>query len=170
MIQRMLGAALFNVHTFEEVERDTGATLQAAFVVILVSIASGIGAIGISDRNVVVLIVVGIINGIFQWAIWSYLTYFIGTNFFSTPQTHATVGQLARTVGFAQSPGILAVLGIIPALGGAILFLLAVWKFVAVVVAVRQALDYDSTLRALGVVLIGFVIILIVNFIIALLL
>jgi hypothetical protein len=41
--------------------------------------------------------------------------------------------------------------------GGIIVLVVSVWMFVAMVIAVRQALDYTSTLRAIGVVLLGFI-------------
>ena len=34
----------------------------------------------------------------------------------------------------------------------------AIWMMVAMIVAVRQALDYESTWRAIGVVVIGFLV------------
>ena len=105
------------------------------------------------------------IAGIVQWAIWAFITYFIGTTIFKTPDTHADWGQLARTTGFAQAPGVFRIFGIIPVIGGFLVLVASIWQLVAMVIAVRQALDYDTTLRAVGVVLVGFVIVLIVNLI-----
>ena len=45
MLGRMLGAARLKVDTFEDVEHDRGATLQALAVVIIVAIATGIGGL-----------------------------------------------------------------------------------------------------------------------------
>jgi hypothetical protein len=86
------------------------------------------------------------------------LTFFIGTKLLPTPQTHADWGQLARVLGFAQSPGLLRVLGVVPLLGPLVFFITGVWTLIAVVIAVRQALDYTSTLRAVGVCIIGWVV------------
>ena len=79
MIERMLGAARFDVKTYEEVEHDLNATLQALIVVLIVSVATGIGAIGlgnIGDNNVNagVALIIGIIVGLIQWAIWAGIT------------------------------------------------------------------------------------------------
>jgi hypothetical protein len=92
------------------------------------------------------------------WFIWAFLTYFIGTRLLPEPQTKADYGELLRTIGFSSSPGVLRVLGIIPALGGILNFLIGIWMLVAMVIAVRQALDYKSTWRAVGVCLIGWII------------
>jgi len=152
MVDRMIRAARLNVSAYEEVEADTGATLQAMWVVVIVSVASGIGLLGTGgDFGRLIL---GVVLGVAQWAILALATYWIGTGLLRTPETHATWGELARTTGFAQSPGILRVFGFIPGLGF-IFFAVSLWQFAAMVIAVRQALDYRSTWRAVGVVAIA---------------
>ena len=156
MVDRMLGAARLKVGTYEEVEADTGATLQAMWVVVIVSVASGIGLLGTGgDFGRLIL---GVVLGVAQWAILALATYWIGTGLLRTPETHATWGELARTTGFAQSPGILRIFGFIPGLGF-IFFAVSLWQFAAMVIAVRQALDYSSTWRAVGVVAIAFILV-----------
>ena len=154
LVGRMLGAAQLKVSTYEEVEADTKATGQAALVVVIVAIATGIGTFGTSG---VPGFIAGIVVGLIGWALWAWIIYFIGTTFFRTPETHANWGQLARTLGFAQSPGVLKVFGVMPVFGGLIYSLISIWQLVAMVVAVRQALDYRSTWRAVGVVVVGFI-------------
>jgi hypothetical protein len=157
MLARMLGAARLNVHTFEEVESDSGATMQAMIVVILVSIAGAIGGLTGGPLG----LIAGLIFGLIQWAAWAGVTFFIGTTIFKTPETHADWGQLARTTGFAQTPGLLKVLSFLPAVGPLIFLVASIWQLVTMVIAVRQALDYQSTWRAVGVVVIGFLIVVI---------
>ena len=62
---------------------------------------------------------------------------------------------MLRTIGFSSSPGLIRVLGFVPGLGGMVFFVASIWMLVAMVIAVRQALDYTSTLRAIGVCVIG---------------
>jgi hypothetical protein len=162
MLNRMLGAARLDPHTFEEVEADTSATLQAAAVVVIVAIATGIGSIGLGQRGIATAVVVGVLQGLITWVVWAFATYLIGTKLFPTPTTHASWGQLARTIGFAQTPGLLRVLGFIPVLGVIITIASYVWQFLAMLVAVRQALDYESTWRAFAVVLVGFLIVVVI--------
>ena len=157
MLARMLGAARLNVHTFEDVENDSAATKQAMIVVIMVSIAGAIGGLSGGPLG----LIAGLVFGLIQWAAWAGVTYLIGTTILKTPETHADWGQLARTTGFAQTPGLLKVLSFLPAVGPVIFLVASIWQLVAMVIAVRQALDYQSTGRAIGVVVIGFLIVVI---------
>ncbi len=158
MPERMVGAALLKVDTFEDVEHDRSATLQAALVVVLVAISSGIGGLLTADAGVVGLLF-GIGRGVLGWAVWAGVTWVIGTTVLRTPETQADWGQMARGTGFAQTPGIFTILTVIPGVGGLIGLILLVWQLAAMVVAVRQSLDYTSTWRAFFVVLIGFIIV-----------
>ena len=152
---RIIRAAKLDVSLYEEVEADTGAMGQAMGVVVLSSIAAGLGSI---ERVGVGGIFLGTIIALFGWYVWAYLTYVIGTKLVPEPQTQADYGQLLRTIGFSSSPGLIRVLGIIPGLSQVVFLVAAIWMLVAMVIAVRQALDYESTWRAVGVCLIGWVI------------
>lgn len=155
LAERMIGAAKLDVNTYEEVEADTTATPQAMIVVLLSALAAGIGSIG--DMGVKGMFVITI-AALVGWFIWAGLTYLIGTKMLPEADTQADVGELLRTTGFSQSPGLLRVLGIIPVLGGLVTLIVSIWMLVAFVIAVRQALDYKSTGRAVGVCLIGFLV------------
>jgi len=152
-LERMIGAAKLDPRVYEEVEADRTATPQALAVVVLAAVAGGIG-VGEGIRG----LVFGTVAGLVGWAIWAGLIYFIGTRWLPESGTRSDVGELLRTIGFANSPGILRVLGIVPALGAIVFIVTAVWTLVAVVIAVRQALDYRSTGRAIGVCLIGWLV------------
>ncbi len=152
---RIIRAAKLDVHLYEEVEADKEAMGQAMGVVILSSIAAGIGSIAIGGIGG---ILIGTISALIGWYIWAYLTYFIGTKVFPEPQTRADHAELLRTIGFSSSPGLIRVLGIIPGLAGVVFLVASIWMLVAMVIAVRQALDYKSTLRTVGVCAIGWVI------------
>ena len=154
MIRRMIGAAKLNIGTFEEVEADSSATNQAMLVVVIVAVATGIGLLGSGG---LLGLVFGIIVGVAGWAAWAWITFFIGTKLLTTTGTDADWGQLARTLGFAQSPGVFKVVGFIPWLGPMVFLVAAIWQLVAMIIAIRQALDYTSTWRAIGVALIGFI-------------
>lgn len=160
-VERMIGAAKLDVATFEEVEADSSATGQAMIVVVLSSLASGVGFF--TDLGLKGLLI-GTVASLVGWFVWAGLTYLIGTKMLPEPQTESDMGELLRTIGFASSPGLLRVLGFIPLLGGLIGLVTAIWMLAAFVVAVRQALDYKSTGRAVAVCLIGFVVYLIATF------
>ena len=154
-LNRMLRAAKLEVNLYEEVEADRGAMRQAMGVVILSSLANGLGTIG---RAGMLGILIGTISALIGWYIWAYLTYFIGTRFLPEPQTRADHGELLRTIGFSSSPGLIRILAIFPPLEAIVLTVASIWMLVAMVIAVRQALDYRSTLRALAVCGIGWII------------
>ncbi|MEX1081185.1 MAG: YIP1 family protein [Halofilum sp. (in: g-proteobacteria)] len=159
--ERMIGAAKLNPATYEEVEHDTGAMGQAVAVVLLSSVAAGIGSILYMD--LASALIVGTIAALLGWVIWAFLTWIIGTKLLPEPSTEADMGQLLRTIGFAAAPGILRVLGVIPGIGGLIVLACNIWMLAAMVVGVRQALDYTSTWRAVGVCAIGWLILILVQ-------
>jgi len=152
---RMIRAAKLDIDLYEEVEADKGAMGQAMGVVVLSSIAAGIGTIEIGGLRGVLM---GTVAALISWYVWAYLTYFIGTKFLPEPQTRADHGELLRTIGFSSSPGLIRVLGIIPGLRAIVFLGASIWMLVAMIIAVRQALDYESTLRAVGVCAIGWII------------
>ncbi|MFL5574917.1 MAG: YIP1 family protein [Gemmatimonadaceae bacterium] len=152
---RMRGAAMLDVATYEEVEADTTATGQAGTVVALAAICSAIGALGMGARGVVGSLFAQIIG----WVIWSGVTYFIGTRVFKGT---ATWGELLRTIGFAQAPAVLNILGIIPVLGWLVYVVVAIWTLIAGIIAIRQALDF-TTGKAVLTALLGWLAMVIVS-------
>jgi len=152
---RIIRAAKLDVNLYEEVEADKGALGQATTVVIVSSVAAGIGSF---QTGGFVGILMGTIAALAGWYVWAWLTYLIGTKLLPETQTKADLGELLRTIGFSSSPGLIRVLGIIPGFTGIVFFSAGIWMLVAMVIAVRQALDYRSTLRAVGVCAIGWII------------
>ncbi len=154
-IDRLIRAAKLQPGVYEEVEADKSATNQAMGIVILASIAAGIGSI---EKGGGFGILAGTVISLIGWFVWAYITFLIGAKLLPEPQTESNVGELLRTIGFASSPGLLRIFGVIPGLTGLIFFITSLWMLAAMVVAVRQALDYTSTLRAVGVCIIGWLI------------
>jgi hypothetical protein len=150
--QRVIGAAKLDVATYEEVEADRNATGQAMLVVVLSALAAGIGALGQPGQGPLKMAFTSLV----AWFVWAFLTWLVGTKILPGPDTKADLGELLRTIGFASSPGILRVLTGLPGIGKLIGALVAIWMLVAMVIAVRQALDYRGTGRAIAVCLIGF--------------
>jgi len=155
LIDRMVRASKLDARLYEEVETDRGAMGQATGVVVLSSVAAGIGSVG---KGGLLGILLGAVFALIGWYVWAYLTYLIGTKVLPEPETKADPGELLRTIGFSSSPGLIRVLGIIPGLAGIVFVGASVWMLVAMVIAVREALDYKSTLRAIGVCVIGWII------------
>ena len=152
---RIIRAAKLDASLYEEVEKERGALRQAVGVVVLSSISAGLGGISGAGPGG---IFIGTVTALIGWCLWAYITYIVGTKLLPEPQTKANYGELLRAIGFASSPGLIRVFGIIPGLTGIIFTISTIWMLVAMVVAVRQALDYKSTLRAVCVCLIGLVV------------
>jgi len=164
-VDRMIGAAKLDVNIYEEVEADTSATGQAMTVVVLTAVSAGVGQF--ASEGIPGLIG-GIIGQLVAWFVWAFAAYIIGTKLLPEPGTSSNMGELLRTIGFASSPGILLVVALAPMAmmpnlaGIALTVLLAlgiwIWQLVAWVVAVRQALDYTSTGRAIAVCVLSFIV------------
>jgi len=153
--ERMLRAAKLDVQLYTEVEADQGAMGQAMTVVVLSSVAAGIGSIATGGLWGAITATIGALAG---WYIWAFLVYLIGTRLLPEPQTKADYGELLRTIGFSSAPGVICIVGIIPGLRGLVFPIAGIWMLVAMVVAVREALDYESTWRAVGVCFIGWLV------------
>src|SRR5262245_63447776 len=167
-VQRLIGAASLVVAICEEVEADRGATGQAVVVVILSSIAAGIGSRGFGGASIDTMFLMSI-AALLGWAAWALVTLQIGGRLMPEPQTWVDMGELLRTIGFANTPGLLRVFGIIPSVSYPAFVIAAIWMLLAMIVAVRQALDYTSTARAVVVCALGWVLSLAISFAIGLL-
>jgi len=147
--ERVVGAARLDIDTYEEVEADVSATRQAALVVCLAAAAVAIG----ESRTGLVAVASGVLTELLGWLLWSGITYLIGAKLLGGT---ATWGELQRTIGFAQGPGLLSMLRLVPVLDGPVLHLVRLWKLIAVIVAIRQALDV-GTGRAIVTAALGFI-------------
>jgi len=173
LISRMVRAARLDSNLYEEVEADTAANKQALLAVVVVSVLSGIGSGigGLATKGGLWFIwglLIGLVSSIVGWLAWSFVTYLIGTRLFKTAQTSATWGELLRTIGFSNSPGVLRFFSFVPYLGGLIALGASVWSLIAGVIAVRQALDF-STGRAIATCIVGWVIYMVIVFLVTIL-
>jgi len=164
LVGKMVKASKLDVDFYEEVEADKDATTQAFLVVVLSSLAAGIGLglqallLGDGGINIVWGLIGGVLSAIVMWGVFAWLTYFVGTKLFAGPETSADWGELLRTLGFSTAPGVLR---IIPILN----FFVFIWMVVTAVIAVRQALDF-TTWRAIGTILVAIIPTLIIQFLV----
>jgi hypothetical protein len=166
-IQRVIGASALDASAYEDVERDTTSLIQAFVVVLLSAVATGIGARGMAGANGASVALVATM-ALITWLLWAVITLEIGGHLLPSPTTRVDAGQLLRTIGFAAAPGMLSAAGIIPAFARPMFAVSVVWMVAAMVVAVRQALDYESTGRALLVCAIGAALVLAMVFVVSL--
>jgi hypothetical protein len=147
LIGRMIRAARLDLRLYAEVEADETSIGQAASVVLLAAFAGGIN---IPNAPFVILFGM-LLAGLAGWVLSTYVIYLLGTKLLSEPETKADFGALLRAVGFANAPGVVTLLGIVPDLRMLVFIVAWVWVFVATVTAVRHALSYTSSWRAIGV-------------------
>jgi hypothetical protein len=141
---------------YEDVEADKTATIQACATVVLSSVAAGVGVRELGAQTLPTVAFVSAI-ALLTWSTWALITFSIGVRIMPEPQTRSNVGELLRTIGFATAPGCLRVLGIVPGATIPVFAVTAIWMLAAMVVAVRQALDYQTTARAVAVCILGWV-------------
>jgi hypothetical protein len=148
----LVGAAMLDAATYEDVEADKAATFQSMAVVVLSSLAAGVGATGLYDTPAT-LRFFGLAStlALITWACWALLTLQVGSRLLPSRRTEVNVGQLLRTLGFAAAPGLIQVFAVLPNMQRPVFALSMTWTLAASVVAVRQALDYENTARALAV-------------------
>jgi hypothetical protein len=154
-LQRLIGAAALDPAIYEEVEADAGALGQAMTVVVLASMSAGIGAIGFGASITAVPVFAAV--ALMSWAAWALVTFEVGSRVMPTVDTQVSMGQMLRTIGFAATPGIISGLGFMPGLTRPVFIVSSVWMLAAMVVAVRHALDFQSTARAIAVCVVGWV-------------
>ena len=155
MLQRMLGAVMLSSNTYEDVEHDRGAMVQALGVVVIVAIATAVGGVLDAGEEWIRGVGFGVIRGVLLWALWALGAWIVGSTILKTSATKANWGELARGTGFAQTPGLLNALAFLDDFGRPILIVVVIWQFAAMLVAVRASLDYTSLWRAFFVVAIA---------------
>jgi len=153
MFRRMAGAARLEAATYEEVEADKSATWPAVAIAVVSSLAITIGDFHPGDTDVLVRFGAGLTS----WIVWLFFVWLVGVKMIPEPETRSDLGELVRTTGFGSTPGLFRILGLIPIVGWLIVIAAWLWTLASMVVAVRQALDYKSTGRAILVCVVGFV-------------
>ena len=149
-LNRIYRAIKIDPDLYEEVEHDKSATFQAASVVVLSSLAAGIGAIHLGASN----FLLGPLLSLASWYFWAFLIYIVGTKLFPDKETKSNHGELLRTIGFSSAPGLIRVFGFTPELMTVTFIGASLWMLACMVVGVRQALDYKSLWKAFGVVVV----------------
>ncbi len=152
MGSRLLRSALLDSAVYEEVEADTSANIQALVVVVASAVAAGLGS---GERSSLIPMT---LTSLLGWFLWAIVTYLVGTKVLPEPETRSDVGEMLRVTGFSASPGLIRVAGLVPALNAPVFILTGLWMLVTMVVAIRQALDYRSTSRAVIVALLGWLV------------
>ena len=151
--QRLKKAIFLDVAFYEEVEKDKKFNDQAMMTVVLVSVVQGFMIAGFAP----IALVQGILGSLIRFLIWAFFISFVGTRILPEPETESNTGELIRTLGFAYAPGLLVVFKIFPIISSFIDPVVTILQLAAMTIAVRQALDFNSTVRAVGVCIVAFI-------------
>lgn len=148
-VNRVFRAIKIDIELYEEVQKDKNATVQAGVVVVLSSLAAGVGALQMGVSNFLLAPMMSLIS----WYVWAYVIYFVGVKLLGDPKTKSNHGELLRTIGFSSAPGLIRVFGITPDLMTVTFIGSALWMTACMVVAVKSALNYESMWKAFRVVI-----------------
>ena len=151
--QRLKKAIFLDVAFYEEVEKDKKFNDQAMMTVVLVSVVQGFMIAGFAP----IALVQGILGSLIRFLIWAFFIAFVGTRILPEPETESNTGELIRTLGFAYAPGLLVVFKVFPIISTFIDPVVTILQLAAMTIAVRQALDFNSTVRAVGVCIVAFI-------------
>ena len=155
-LEKLYRAVILDSELYEEVEADKSLTRQALLTVALVAMIEGIFSLGAQNQGLLIGLSQAIFGSITRWVMWAFFIAFVGTRILPEPETESNTGELLRTLGFAYAPGVLYVFASLPIIGSIVQLLVPLWQLAAMVVAVRQALDFSSTTRAIGVCVVAF--------------
>ena len=150
--QRLQKAIMLDVSFYEEVENDKKFTDQAMMTVVLVSIVQGLMIAGFAP----IALVQGILGSLLRFIIWAFFIAFVGTRILPEPETKSNTGELIRKLGFAYAPGLLVIFKALPSISSFVDPIVVILQLAAMTIAVRQALDFNSTVRAVGVCIVAF--------------
>jgi hypothetical protein len=148
--KRFVGALSLDPATYEDIEADARSAMQSVVVVLAVTLAGGVAAMGLGLVGVMGFIT-GAIVVLGGWLVWVSIIATIGTTALAEPQTRSSPRELLRTIGYASAPGVFLVLAAMRPAAPVVLTVVSVWMIAAAVIAVRQALDFKSTARAAAV-------------------
>jgi hypothetical protein len=157
-LRRIAGALMLDAGIYEDIEADTTALWQSVTVVILSSLSAGFGATGLYDTPATLrFFAIGSVLALLAWVSWSLIILQVGRRILPTASTRVDAGQLLRTIGFAASPGLIQIFAVLPGMVTPVFTIASAWTLAATVIAVRHALDYTSTFRALAVCALGWI-------------
>ena len=140
---------------YESLVEDPAATVQALIIVVLAALSMGVGWIG--QDSIVLRLVLWVVVSVTKWFIWSFMAYTVGSSFLRSSNNDANWKQLARTIGFSYTPGILMGFAFVLGIRRVAFVVTQIWQLIAAIIAVQVTLGYNSELRAAGVVVLSYI-------------
>lgn len=156
-IRRFMGVLVLDPMVFEDIERDRHAGAQSVAVVLLACVAAGMAAINLGLAGFAGF-AASAIAALGAWLVWVAIVSRLGAHTFPEPGTVSNTEELLRTLGFAAAPAVFLVFASLRTAAPIVLAVVGAWMIAAEVVAMRQALDYRSTGRAIAVSILGWIV------------
>ncbi|MBM3948535.1 MAG: hypothetical protein FJ312_04700 [SAR202 cluster bacterium] len=164
---RLYGVLLLRPTTYANIAVGGGTVLQAAVVVTIVALATGVGAIGLAgeqaNQDVGQTFVFGILGALFTWALWVVATAFLGVIAVRESAARPDLVRLIGTLSFAQAPAVFRAFSFNHEAAVVLFIATLLWQVAAMTVAVLQAFGYASAWRAFGLVIFGLVPVVVIN-------
>jgi hypothetical protein len=157
-LNRFLGAALLDVKLYQEVAAEPRFLNQAWITVLIYAMLAAWGSFG---RAGAVGSNIGMITAVIGWYVWAFSTYFCATRWFRETSAEVERGDrktVIRVMGFACAPGAIRILGLLPGMGILVFVGATIWMIVAATIALKVAFNFESTARAAGACIIGWII------------
>ncbi|MFH1414945.1 MAG: hypothetical protein ABIH89_02530 [Elusimicrobiota bacterium] len=154
LIARILRVLKLEDELYREVESVPDAISEAVIIVIISSIAAGIGSLGKIGLTGIIIITLG---SLVNWIIWAFLVYFIATNIIRGSRVYLSQGDFLRVVGFASAPGIIRILALLPGMYYIVHIIAHLWMIASMIVAVREVFMFEKTSGAVKVSIVGWV-------------
>jgi hypothetical protein len=146
LVRQTIGAMTFRAAIYREIATQPGATAPAIGILLLSCFVPG-------SVSIVYGTLGGILYSFSGWAIWICLAYMIGAKIFPESPVDSGLLRLLRAGGFAASPALLGFFGLAAVVGHILPITTTVWVIAATAVAIREALQYRTTSRAVAVCL-----------------
>jgi hypothetical protein len=169
LTDRLKGVLRLDPEAYEDIEHDSRASRQALTIVVLASVAASLGEGASLDVRSLTRASIHAVTG---WVMWANVSYFLGARAWPESDTRTDLDELLRVTGFSYAPNFFSIFaafprlfGMSPIVGDVIRGGAQLWLLAATVVAVRQALDYQSTSRAFKVVFVGWLIFLFIGWV-----
>ncbi|MCL5257164.1 MAG: YIP1 family protein [Chloroflexi bacterium] len=164
MIDRMWRAIKLDSRLFREVADNPSLTGEGALVAVIVALISSIGVVSFHPSAAVTYVTTVINSLLLGWVLWSVVAYFIGAKLFGG---RSSIVEMLRTLGYANSPRLIGVLGFIPCIGWIFSLAGSILSLIAGIIAIRESMEFDTS-KAIVTAIIGFILFVVVSAIIAL--
>jgi hypothetical protein len=149
----MLGAALLEPETYEEAASVSSVWSQAALVVVVSSMAAGVGNLGGGLTG----FVLGFLAALLGWGLCALSAYWVATRKVGVPRTQSTWNATLRGLGFASTPRLFLAFTFLPVIGFLVGLAVHAWTLITIGFAVRTSLDLEEARPAIMVALAGWV-------------